>query len=304
MNKVLLIFGCGLFLILFTPIEDNQGNAFADPGEEDRGEICITIDDLPVVRVHDRIQRLMITDEILYTLEEFGVTAAGFVVGDNIEGDIDILESWLAAGHTLGSHTYSHPDLNDVPYNLYIKDIEKGNESIEEILIAAEQSKRYFRYPSLHYGNSFDVKEAVADYLDAHGYIVAHVSVDTDDFVYNLQFEKLYQAGDSLKMIQLGNEYLDHIMEELEAAEILADEIFGRPVKHILLLHANRLNGAFLADLLSEISLRGYDFISLDKAITDPVYSMPDSYVGLKGLSCLEKLAKTDPDLLPAREGP
>jgi peptidoglycan/xylan/chitin deacetylase (PgdA/CDA1 family) len=252
--------------------------------------------------VHDRIERLMITDEILYTLEEFGAMAAGFVVGDNIEGDIDILESWLQAGHILGNHCFSHPDLNDVPQALYIQDIKKGHDAIENLLKAAKQKKRYFRYPSLHYGSNPEKKETVAEYLDREGYVVAHVSIDTDDFVYNLQFEKIYQSGDSLKFVQLGNEYLDHIMERLEEAEKLADELLGRPVRHILLLHANRVNGAFLSDLLSELAAGGYHFISLDKALADPVYSIRESYIGGKGLSYLERLAKTDPDLLPARE--
>jgi peptidoglycan/xylan/chitin deacetylase (PgdA/CDA1 family) len=256
-----------------------------------------------VVRVHDRIERLMITDEILFTLEEFGVTAAGFVLGNNIEGDFDILESWLEAGHTLGSHSYSHPDLNDVPHELYTNDIEKGNDVIEDLLTAAKQTKRYFRYPSLHYGNTYDVKIAVADYLDKQGYIVAHVSIDTDDFAYNLQFEKINQLGDSIKYVQLGDEYLDHVVERIKEAEKIAADLLGRPVKHILLLHANRLNSAFLADLLSEISAQGYSFIPLDEALTDPIYSMPDSYVGPKGLSVLEKLSKSDPDMLPAHEG-
>ncbi len=264
--------------------------------------MCITFDDLPVVRVHDRIQRLMITDDIFYTLEEFGVIAAGFVVGDNIEGDLDILESWLDAGHTLGNHTFSHPDLSEVPAELFINDIRKGEEAIEKILVAAKQKKRYFRYPSLHTGNTFNAKEAVADFLEAQDYIVVPVSIDTDDFAYNLQYEKIEQTGDSLKIIQLGNEYIDHIMERLEAAEQLSEDLLGRQVKHILLLHANRINSTFLADLLAEFSALGYKYISLDNALTDPVYSMPDTYIGPKGLSILERLVKTDPDMLPARE--
>lgn len=303
MKRILIILVCVLSLVLLTDEGGNRSYVYADSGREADKEICITFDDLPVVRVHDRIERLMITDEILFTLEEFGVIAAGFVVGNNIEGDFDILESWLEAGHTLGSHTYSHPDLNDVPTELYISDIKKGNDTIEDLLTAAKQLNRYFRYPGLHYGNTYDIKIEVADYLDKQDYRVAHVSIDTDDFAYNLQFEKINKLGDSIKFVQLGDEYLDHIMERVEEAEKIAADLLGRPVRHILLLHANRINSAFLADLLSEISAQGYSFISLEKALIDPIYSMPDSYVGPKGLSVLEKLAKSDPDLLPAHEG-
>jgi peptidoglycan/xylan/chitin deacetylase (PgdA/CDA1 family) len=296
---VVIVGVLSLILIVAGPME--QGRA-AVKGKKSGGEICITFDDLPVARVHDRIERLMITDEILFTLEEFGVTAAGFVVGDNIEGDNDILESWLQAGHTLGNHTWSHPDINDVPVDLYIADIQKGHDAIEDILKAAKQKKRYFRYPNLHYGATQEIKKAIAQFLSKQGYKIADVSVDTDDFAYNLQYEKVEQSGDSILFVQLGNEYLDHVMERLEASEKLADELLGRPIKHILLLHANLLNRAFLPDILTELQARGYSFISLDKALTDPVYTIPETYVGPKGLSVLERLAKTDPDLLPARE--
>lgn len=300
MMAISVLFG----LMFFLPSGNNSDEGvFARPGDKGKKEICITFDDLPVARVDDRIERLMITDEILYTLEEFGVVAAGFVVGDNIGSDLDILESWLQAGHTLGNHTYYHTDLNDVPGKLFIEDIKKGGAVIEEVLTSAGQKKRYFRYPSLHCGNTFSAKEAVKDFLDEEGYTVAPVSVDTEDFAYNLQFEKIYKTSDSLRFVQLGDEYIDHIIERLLATEILADELLGRPIKQILLLHANRLNCAFLADLLTEIQGEGYRFVSLDRALTDPVYSMPDSYAGNKGLSTLEKLAKSDPDLLPAREG-
>jgi len=303
MSKRFYIVAGIFFLLLLLGGGDGQRDSQADAAKQTGKEICITFDDLPVVRVHDRIERLMITDEILFTLEEFGVIAAGFVVGDNIEGDQDILKSWLEAGHSLGNHTWSHPDLNDVPPDLFIQDIKKGHDAIEDVLVEAKQKKRYFRYPSLHYGNTFNSKETVADYLEKQGYTVAHVSIDTDDFAYNLQYEKIFHSGDSLVFVLLGNEYIDHIMERLETAEKLSDELLGRPIKHILLLHANRLNSDFLPDILTEITTRGYKFISLDAALSDPVYSLPESYVGPKGLSILERLAKNDPDMMPAREG-
>ncbi len=302
---------CLLYIVVFflffllspfvTPAQDRPAPV---QGTQIDKQICITFDDLPVVRVQDRIQRLMITDEILGTLDEFGVKAAGFVIGDNIGGDKDILEAWLVAGHILGNHTYSHPDLNEVPTALYLHNVEKCRDVLEDMLNEFGQKERYFRHPYLHYGNTYKIKTAVADYLRNHGYIIAHASIDTDDFAYNLQFEKLYEAADSIEFVRLGNEYIDHIIERLEAAEKLADEILGRPVRHILLLHANRLNSNFLIDLLAELEIRQYRFIPLDVALADPVYSLPESYVGTKGLSFLERLAKTDPDLLPAREGP
>jgi peptidoglycan/xylan/chitin deacetylase (PgdA/CDA1 family) len=264
--------------------------------------MCITFDDLPVVRVHDHFDRMVITDQLLGALAEFDVKAAGFVIGSNIHDHYDLLEQWLAAGHTLGTHTYSHPDLNDVPAKLYIQDIAKGNEAIEDVLVKFKQKKRYFRYPLLHYGDSKAKKKAIADYLDVQELIVAHVSIDNDEFIYNLQYEKLFERSDSSKIAQLGHEYIDHILQAIEDAENMTDELLGRPVNHILLLHANRLNASFLGDLLQAIRDEGYTFISLDKALTDPLYRMEDGYIGHKGLSLPERLIKSNPDFLPAQE--
>ena len=265
-------------------------------------EICITFDDLPVVRVPDQIERMIITDQILGTLEEYNVTAAGFVIGNNIKDDLGLVRQWLEFGHTIGNHTWSHSDLNDVPAELYIEDIDRGERAIEGLLDEFKQKNRFFRYPCLHYGNDIEKRKTVDNYLKEKKYRVAHVSVDTDDYLYNLQFEKMHAAADSIDFIALGSEYLDHIMTCLEESEKLAGELLGRPIKHVLLLHANRLNAFFLSDILAELELRGYKFISLEKALTDPVYTTEDGYMGPKGLSILERLAKSDPDLIPARE--
>ena len=292
---------CLALLLVTGGWAQDKSSPVAKKGKQAQKQICITFDDLPVVRVHDRIKRLMITDEILGVLEEYNVTAAGFVIGSEIEGDEDIIASWIEAGHTIGNHTWSHPDLNEIPPAFYIQDIVKGAEAIKDILDQAGQEARYFRYPYLHYGNNSSSKEAVADYLETQGYRVAHVTIDTEDYVYNLQFETIAEAGDSVEIVRLGNEYIDHIMERLAEAEKLANDL-GGPIRHILLLHANRLNAEFLPDLLAEIEFLGYKFVSLDKALADPVYSLPESYIGPMGLSYLERLAKSNPDLMPARE--
>lgn len=265
--------------------------------------MCITFDDLPVARVEDRYERLVVTDKILGALDEFDVSAAGFVIGSNIHEHYDLLEQWLKRGHTLGNHTYSHPDLNDVPVKLYLQDVSRGQGAIDDLLQEYNQKKRYFRYPLLHYGNTFDKKKAVTDYLREKEFTVAHVSIDNDEYIYNLQYEKLAEYAEDSKIEQLGDEYIEHILERIRDVEKLADEILGRKINHILLLHANRLNARFLGDLLQAIVDEGYTFNSLDKALSDPVYQTQDGYVGYKGLSILERLAKSDPDFLPAREG-
>jgi peptidoglycan/xylan/chitin deacetylase (PgdA/CDA1 family) len=254
-------------------------------------EICITLDDLPVVRVHDRQARQRITLRLLTALDKYEVLAIGFVVGNNIGEDEDLLASWLLSGHTLGNHTYNHPDIGELPLSLYLRDVEKGHNAIEGLLVQAGQPRRYFRPPLLHYGATSTVRDSLMAYLDGQGYILAHVTIDNDDYLYNMQFEKLFAGPDSIDIPRLGQEYIEHIRKQTEAAESLALKVAGRPVRQILLLHANQLNGRFLSDLLAMIKGKGYRFITLDSALADPIFQQPDPYIGPRGISFLERLA-------------
>lgn len=294
---------CLLVILLFLSVFVSCPLEAASPQKNNTArQICITFDNLPVGDTEDRIKRLMITDEILGVLDEFGVKAAAFVVGKNIGDDYDLLKNWLAAGHVLGNQTYSYPDLNDVPPTLYLHNVEKCQNIIDSLVKYGNQKEKYFRYPFLHYGATARVKDAVSGYLEKNGYFIAHASLDIDDFAYNLQYNKIYEAYDSLELVRLGNEYIDHVVEKLKRAEELSQELLGRQIRQILLLHTNRLNSSFLPDLLSELKIQGYSFISLEKALDDPAYDIQETYTGMKGLSFLERLAHTNPDLLPARE--
>jgi hypothetical protein len=58
----------------------------------------------------------------------------------------------------------------------------------------------------------------------------------------------------------------------------MSSALFGRPIKQILLLHANELNADNFDALAQLIKARGYRFITLDEALSDPVYQFPDRY--------------------------
>jgi len=53
------------------------------------------------------------------------------------------------------------------------------------------------------------------------------------------------------------------------------------------LLHANALNADYFSRLARTLSGRGYRFITLEEALRDTAYSLPDTYVGRWGISWL-----------------
>ncbi len=262
-------------------------------------QIAVTFDDLPVVRVYESAERRAITRRILDALHERKIKSAGFVIGDNIDSDWDILAAWLEDGHVLGNHTNSHQDLHTTEPELFISDMITGARTIESFLSGFGQKKRYFRFPFLHYGETAKVRKQILSLLKENHVIVADVSVDTEDYLYNLTMESIRFSTDSTTFAQLRQEYLEHILMSLAKAESLAAQIVHRPVKQIMLLHVNRLNAMFLGDLLDAIAAEGYQFISFEKAIKDPIYRKLDNYFGPNGLSKLERIARSDPKYRP-----
>nr|MBN2277232.1 polysaccharide deacetylase family protein [candidate division Zixibacteria bacterium] len=265
-------------------------------------KICLTFDNLPAERNYTRIERYEINDKILETLARHKIKAAAFVIGDNIEGDWEILVKWLEAGHTIGSFTYTGQDIDNVPIEMFLEDIAKGKETIEDFLISFKQPSRYFRFPYLHYGATTEIKTDVEYYLDEANINLAHASIVVEDFVYNLSLEKIINSRDSADFIELRDEYITHLLERLGNSETLAQEIMERPVRQILQLRLNRLNAYFLEDIIAALIDKGYGFISLPEALKDKVYSKRDAYFGVKSLSLLERIKYSNPDLLPAGE--
>ncbi len=304
MNNRLNIFGIILLLVLFLPLiliaDQGKKKASSKKSNDKIRKVCITFDNLPSERIYDKEERFEINQNILDALQKHNVTATGFVVGEFIESDGEILINWLEAGHSLGFSTFSGQDIDNVPLEIFLEDITNGKNALENILKKYKQKDSYFRFPYLHYGSTDETKIRVERFLRDYDIKIAHASIVTEDFVYNLSLEKNIHTSDSSKLYNLRDEYLTHILERFGYAEMLADELVGRPIRHILQLRCNRLNAMFLDDLLTVLEDMGYEFISLHDALKDKIYQKPDAYFGATGVSFLERLKYSDPDLLPA----
>ncbi len=70
-----------------------------------------------------------------------------------------------------------------------------------------------------------------------------------------------------------------------------ARRTLGREPAQVLLLHANWLNAERLGPLVRMFRQRGYEIVTLDEALEDPAYALPDTYIGKRGMSWLERWA-------------
>jgi len=292
----------GLFALLLSATvtgaaAQNKGTGKA---KKKAGEICITFDELPASQAFGEVDREAVTYLLLQALKKHNVKAAGFVVGQQIGGSYDILGQWLNDGHLLGSMTLSNQDLHQLGIEQFISDISAGHEAMETMLAGFGQKKRYFRYPFLHYGNTVESKRQVKLYLEEYNITPVHATVVIEDYLFNLSLEKMGKLPDSAAYEDLMNEYINHVIDEIEKSKRLAKEVLKRSCRHILRLKANRLNAVYLDEMLTALEGMGYKFISLNRALKDDLYSAPEAYFGPRGVSYIEMIKQSNMDLLPA----
>ncbi len=270
---------------------DKKSQEQKTPKKKPDKKIAFTFDNFPGDPIYSLKDLQEINASILAKLAEYKAPAAAFVVGEYLEGEAwEIVIKWLDAGHIIGFHTYSGQSLYDAPLAIFIEDVKRGRQSVEDLVATYKQKERYFRFPFLQYPTDENTRVVLDDEFGQAGIKVAHASVVTEDFVYNMSFEKMYHGADSADLAQFRQEYIDHILERMGHFETVAQEIVGRQVRQIMQLRVNRLNAVFLGDILAELQDKGYEFVSLPHALSDYVYQEEDFYYGSTGISYLERL--------------
>jgi peptidoglycan/xylan/chitin deacetylase (PgdA/CDA1 family) len=245
-----------------------------NPGHSNQKEIAITIDDLPFVgTTHNKPGNLRREKErftrILDALRHYKVPATGFVIAGTIEKDQwQLLEEFKNAGLSIGNHTYSHRNLNTTRTEKYIENIKKA----DEILTPLMTKPKTFRYPYLAEGRG-DKKQRIRDYLSDNGYLIAPVTIDSKDFRFNQQLLRIYWRQREARVGPIKRRYLHYIWRQTLKAERVAQKKMDRPVKQILLIHANLLNCFVLGDLIEMYQQNGYKIIPLEEALQDSYYA-------------------------------
>ena len=129
------------------------------------GEVVLTFDDGPVPWV---------TTPILDLLDQYCTKATFFSVGDMAVSYPDITKEVLSRGHTVGTHTWSHPNnLKRLPFEKAKDEIERGFAAVA--LAAQTDIAPFFRFPGLN-----DSDELLA-YLQSRGIASFTVDVISND---------------------------------------------------------------------------------------------------------------------------
>jgi peptidoglycan-N-acetylglucosamine deacetylase len=291
--KVKLTF---LFAILLTCFSASP--AVAQAAKPDR-QVAVTIDDLPA-GMADRLPAADITamtTKLLTTLRDQKIPVVGFVNEKKLykPGEVDerikALQMWLDYGFELGNHTFSHASLNQVGSKAWEDDVIQG-ESVTRMLLAQRKMKlRYFRHPYLDTGRDLATRRQAEAFLVERGYRIAPITLDGWDWMFAGLYEDAKNRGDAGLQQKVVKEYLAHHDAVFAYEEQLSLRIVGYEPKQVLLLHASNLEADHIGELLDLLRKRGYRFITLEDALGDPAYSLPDTYVGEEGTGWLEHWA-------------
>lgn len=264
-------------------------------------QVCFSFDDLPFVGITDSIYQQELFNKIVFSLNKHNVPAIGFANEKKLHDknsiilyQVDLLRHWCKSGLDLGNHTFSHHDYNNFSCQYYTDDILKGEIVLKTILKEQGKQIKYFRHPFLHVGNTKAKADSLSDFLIKHNYREAPVTIDNDDYLFASAYKKTKDKNDTALMKKIGLDYISYMEKKLKYYEMQSNNLFGRNINQILLLHASLLNSDYLDSLITLYRDNNYDFVSMDDALKDSAYKTEITVFVNKGLSWIDKWALSE----------
>lgn len=276
--------GGGVFSLVLLRKDGSWGvwhdhtSADANPPPPAR-RVAVTIDDLPLADFDNHAgdaERLAAVTAICDGFKARNIPVVGFVNMAKHESQPQLMEAWRDCGVTLGNHTWSHKNADEVPLDEYLADLRKGDEALRDFL--GSDDPVYFRYPYLRRGKTRERRGAIEVALETLDSTAVPVTIDTWDWLYNAE---LHEAGmDDLNARQ---GWMWNVQERTLEAERVGAELFGYEPPQILLIHANAINGEALPHYFDWLESRGYRFVSVHDAMADRAYAEVDESLSPTG---------------------
>ena len=242
-------------------------------------KLAITFDDLPSNgSLPPGVKQSETAKAVLAILKKRHVPPVyGFINAKKLEGNPDSAEAlklWAAA-EPVGNHTYSHMDLEQNAAEAFQREIEENEPALE--LLESRDDWHWFRYPYLHEGDTVEKRRAVRAYLKAHGYRIAQVTLDWEDYLWNSAYARCVAKNDAKSMEWLRSSYLSTASEFLDLGREQAKLIYGHEINYVLLMHLGAYSSTILPDALDLLKKKGFKLVTLEEAESDPAYeSDPD----------------------------
>ncbi|MBA17359.1 MAG: polysaccharide deacetylase [Sphingomonas sp.] len=212
------------------------------------------------------------TVRLIAALHRAGVRQAVFFVNPgNIEksdGGADRIDAYVAAGHVIADHSWSHPHLSAMTAEDYLADIDRA----EAWLKGREGYRPWFRYPFLDEGQDDAAKrDALRAGLAERGLANGYVTAESSDWFIEQLTKEAVADGKAIDMAALRDLYVESHVEAAEYYDALARRALGRSPAHVMLLHETDIAALFIDDLVAALRARGWTIITADQAYADPI---------------------------------
>lgn len=245
--------------------------------------VALTFDDLPASGgLSPDETRLGILTRLAEELKANHLRGTyGFVTGNDLPGDSDsqeALRSWVRLGMNIGNHTWSHPSLTTSTPADFEHEI-----ALNEPILRAYAGKRdwhWFRYPYLEEGETPGKRDAVRDWLHAHGYRIAEVTLTFEDDDWSDPYDRCRARHDVADIAWLKQSYLENAAEFIRLGREEEQIAFGHEIPSVLVLHATAMTTLMLPSLLDQLRAEGFRFTSLERVERNPAYAL-DPGVGI-----------------------
>jgi peptidoglycan/xylan/chitin deacetylase (PgdA/CDA1 family) len=270
-------------------------------------QMAVTFDDLPVHGAMPAgMTRLDIAQSILATLKREKMPAVyGFINGKRMEenpSSLAALEAWRSAGEPLGNHTWAHLDLGKETPEEFEAEVLR-NEPLLKTLMGKEDW-HWLRYPFLREGDTLEKRRAVRTWLFEHGYKIAQVNMDFEDYLWNEPYARCADKHDEASIQKLHDSYLAVADQYYSVFRQLSHTVYGRDVKYVLLMHVGAFDARMLPELLALYRGKGVRFVTLQDAMSDPSYQDDPDIGDASGGAFLELMLEKKKLKFPANTKP
>jgi len=237
--------------------------------------VAFTFDDGPQLEATPRLSPQQRNAAMLAALAKHQVKAALFVTAGNgatkPEG-YALARAWGDAGHAIGNHTMTHPDLNSEKVTL--AQYQQEVRDCDAIIKTLPGYQKWLRFTFLREGNTPEKRDGMRSFLAQQGYRNAHVSMDTSDWRLDAKLVEVLTRNPKADLAPIKKAYLDHLRQRALAYRALSHKLQGRDIAQVILLHHNLVNALWLDDAIAQFKEMGWTIVSPEQALRDPIYSL------------------------------
>lgn len=234
-------------------------------------EVALSFDDspMPTSKHFDTHKR---TEELIRKLKLLNVPPVMIFANPCKRSDtasvIGQLKKYRDAGHIIANHTCNHPRFDEVGFEEFSKDAQKGDQLLAPLMVG----QKFFRFPYLNESKDEKLRDQMREWLQANGYRNGFVSIDNDDYLFSSKINQAKEQGKKIDYKKVEELFTKHLIESATFYNDLAVKSLGRSPKHVILLHEMDATVMFIESLVNALRKDGWKIISVEEAYKDKLY--------------------------------